>query len=293
MDFLPEIKFEFENIFNISLLLHKFLALVSILLLFLLWYALDRFVRRLLRHVFTKAAARIETLQNDEISRENVKYRMSTICALLTEVSRMILGLVMIFWILSSMGVDLRPVLAGIGVVGLAVSLAAQNTIRDFISGFIILFEDQYNIGDWIETENFSGTVEVFSLRATRLRDLNGNLIIIPNSTIQTVRNYSKGWSTALVKVGITYESDYQKARSIMLDLADEMKKHESSLITGEPDFQGITNFGDNAIEMRILIKTVPGRQWMVEREYREKLKERFDAAGVSFAYPQIVIHKS
>ena len=239
------------------------------------------------------AVERVRASEGDEIKKQSVEQRMKTIHQLMSQLLRVLLAVIMIFWILGSVGIDLRPVIAGIGVVGLGISLAAQNIIRDYINGFIILVEDQYNVGDWIDVNSFQGTVELFTLRATRLRDIEGNLVIIPNSTVQTVVNYTKGWSVAVVKVSITYESDYAKARSIMLELANEMAAADGGTILGAPVFHGITNFGDNSVDMRVLIKTQPGRQWDVSRKYRERLKVLFDAGGIGFAYPQLVLHKS
>jgi len=258
-----------------------------------LWLLLDWLLRAFLRHLMRAAVERVRASEGDEIKKQSVEQRMKTIHQLMSQLLRVLLAVIMIFWILGSVGIDLRPVIAGIGVVGLGISLAAQNIIRDYINGFIILVEDQYNVGDWIDVNSFQGTVELFTLRATRLRDIEGNLVIIPNSTVQTVVNYTKGWSVAVVKVSITYESDYAKARSIMLELANEMAAADGGTILGAPVFHGITNFGDNSVDMRVLIKTQPGRQWDVSRKYRERLKELFDAGGIGFAYPQLVLHKS
>lgn len=263
------------------------------IVLIAVWFLLDWLLRVSLRHMMRVTAARIRSSDVDEVKKQSLEQRMRTIQQLTRQLLRVLLAVVMLFWVLGSIGIDLRPVIAGIGVVGLGISLAAQNIIRDYINGFLILVEDQYNVGDWIEINSSQGTVELFTLRATRLRDIEGNLIIIPNSTVQTVVNYTKGWSMAVVRVSITYEADYAKARSIMQGLAKEMADAETGTILEAPVFHGITNFGDNSVDMRVLIKTQPGRQWDVSRRYRERLKELFDAQGIGFAYPQIVVHRA
>lgn len=263
------------------------------IVLIAVWFLLDWLLRVSLRHMMRVTAARIRSSDVDEVKKQSLEQRMRTIQQLTRQLLRVLLAVVMLFWVLGSIGIDLRPVIAGIGVVGLGISLAAQNIIRDYINGFLILVEDQYNVGDWIEINSSQGTVELFTLRATRLRDIEGNLIIIPNSTVQTVVNYTKGWSMAVVRVSITYEADYAKARSIMQGLAKEMADAETGTILDAPVFHGITNFGDNSVDMRVLIKTQPGRQWDVSRRYRERLKELFDAQGIGFAYPQIVVHRA
>lgn len=265
--------------------------LLAPFLLVALWILLDMLLHLFLKHVMRVAVERVRNGDGSDVEKRSIEYRMKTIHQLMLQLMRVLLGAAMIFWILGSMGIDLRPVIAGIGVVGLGISLAAQNIIRDYINGFLILVEDQYNVGDWIDVNKYQGTVELFTLRSTRLRDIEGSLVIIPNSLVQTVVNYTKEWSVALVNVSVTYESDYQRARTIMTDLAKEMAASESGVILGAPDFNGITDFGANSVDMRVLIKTLPGKQWNVSRRYRERLKELFDAEGISFAYPQIVCH--
>jgi len=261
------------------------------LILIALWLLMDYVLKSLFRRGFRVAVSRLNSTINNEVLKKSVEYRLKTIRQLSTQLARVALAIIMGSWVLGAIGIDVRPVIAGIGVAGLGLSLAAQNIIRDYINGFIILFEDQYNVGDWIEINNYSGTVELFTLRATRLRDMEGNLVIVPNGTVQTVVNYTKEWSVAVVKVGITYEADYSKARKIMEDLGKEMAEGDGGVILEQPVFQGITDFGPSEIDMRILIKTLPGRQWSVGRSFREKLKERFDAENISFAYPQLTVH--
>lgn len=268
-------------------------TILAPVMLLLLWFVCDSLLRRFLHHVANAAIAQVRSGEGDDIRKQSIGYRMKTIYQLAEQFLRVLLGSAMVFWILGSIGIDMRPVLAGIGVVGLGISLAAQNIIRAYINGFIILVEDQYNVGDWIQVGSYQGTVEHFTLRATRIRDIEGSLIIMPNDTVQTVVNYTKGWSVALVKVAITYESDYKKAREIVIRLGTDMAAQKNGIILEAPSFNGITDFADNSVDMRILIKTQPGMQWSVSREYRERLKEIFDEEGIEFAYPQMVVHSA
>ena len=278
--------------FLVQALIGHLSDIVRVIFLFALWYIASRASNKALRHVFDAAIQKIPEGSSGTIARDAIIQRLKTIRQLITQLSRVVIGLLMGFWILSSVGIDVRPIIAGIGVVGIAVSLAAQNVIRDFINGILILIEDQYNVGDWVEIGKLSGSVEKFTLRVTRLRDFDGNMVVIPNSTIQTVVNYTKIWSVAVVKVGITYESDYRKALRIMQDLANEMAEKEGTSIIETPVVQGITEFAENSINMRAMLKTSPGMQWSVGREYRMRLKERFDRDSIEFAYPQVVVHK-
>ena len=278
--------------FLVQALIGHLSDIVRVIFLFALWYIASRASNKALRHVFDAAIQKIPEGSSGTIARDAIIQRLKTIRQLITQLSRVVIGLLMGFWILGSVGIDVRPIIAGIGVVGIAVSLAAQNVIRDFINGILILIEDQYNVGDWVEIGKLSGSVEKFTLRVTRLRDFDGNMVVIPNSTIQTVVNYTKIWSVAVVKVGITYESDYRKALRIMQDLADEMAEKEGTFIIETPVVQGITEFAENSVNMRAMLKTSPGMQWSVGREYRMRLKERFDRDNIEFAYPQAVVHK-
>ncbi len=278
--------------FLVQALIGHLSDIVRVIFLFALWYIASRASNKALRHVFDAAIQKIPEGSSGTIARDAIIQRLKTIRQLITQLSRVVIGLLMGFWILGSVGIDVRPIIAGIGVVGIAVSLAAQNVIRDFINGILILIEDQYNVGDWVEIGKLSGSVEKFTLRVTRLRDFDGNMVVIPNSTIQTVVNYTKIWSVAVVKVGITYESDYRKALRIMQDLADEMAEKEGTFIIETPVVQGITEFAENSVNMRAMLKTSPGMQWSVGREYRMRLKERFDRDNIEFAYPQVVVHK-
>ncbi len=278
--------------FLVQALIGHLSDIVRVIFLFALWYIASRASNKALRHVFDAAIQKIPEGSSGTIARDAIIQRLKTIRQLITQLSRVVIGLLMGFWILGSVGIDVRPIIAGIGVVGIAVSLAAQNVIRDFINGILILIEDQYNVGDWVEIGKLSGSVEKFTLRVTRLRDFDGNMVVIPNSTIQTVVNYTKIWSVAVVKVGITYESDYRKALRIMQDLADEMAEKEGTFIIETPVVQGITEFAENSVNMRAMLKTSPGMQWNVGREYRMRLKERFDRDNIEFAYPQVVVHK-
>ena len=278
--------------FLVQALIGHLSDIVRVIFLFALWYIASRASNKALRHVFDAAIQKIPEGSSGTIARDAIIQRLKTIRQLITQLSRVVIGLLMGFWILGSVGIDVRPIIAGIGVVGIAVSLAAQNVIRDFINGILILIEDQYNVGDWVEIGKLSGSVEKFTLRVTRLRDFDGNMVVIPNSTIQTVVNYTKIWSVAVVKVGITYESDYRKALRIMQDLADEMAEKEGTFIIETPVVQGITEFAENSVNMRAMLKTSPGMQWSVGREYRMRLKERFVRDNIEFAYPQVVVHK-
>lgn len=260
---------------------------VLLISLLVFWFVADKALKYGVERLFRAARYRAE---ESGVIQEGMVQRFTTIRQLITQIARVILSLSMAFWILSLLGLDVRPIVAGIGVVGLGVSLAAQNVIRDFINGMLILIEDQYNVDDCIEVNSIAGVVESFSLRCTRLRNMDGNLIVIPNSLIQTVINYTKFWSSALVKISITYDSDYKKALSLMEDVSNDMFSEPNTLILEKPVVQGIVDFSLNSVDMRVIIKTTPGGQWEVGRNYRKRLKELFDKEGITFASPRVFL---
>ena len=262
---------EYRGEMFLELLLKNMATILFILFILLIWYLIDKAIPYLMMHIFQAAGerARNTVYKDDEIRRAWLMYRMSTLRQLTTQMLRVLLATVMCFVILNAIGINIKPILAGIGIAGLGISLAAQNLIRDFINGVLIIVEDQYNVNDWIQIGNYQGTVEHFTLRLTRLRSLEGNLIIIPNSTIQDVINYTKDWSYTAIYVTIPYEGDYAAAKKILMELADETVKQGDPKIFPNPVFNGITEYAQNGIKFRCFIKTAPGYQWRVGYRFR------------------------
>jgi moderate conductance mechanosensitive channel len=184
-------------------------------------------------------------------------------------------------------GVDFTPLIAGAGLLGVALSLAAQNLLKDTINGFLIVLEDQYGIGDVIDTGTWSGVVEGLNLRITQLRNSEGKLITIPNSQIGAVANLTKSWSRVDLNVPIDYETDTLTAIKIIETTAEEMSRDPQwrwQII--EANVMGVDDFSDRGLIIKIWIKTQPAKQWMVGREFRLRLKLAFDRAGISISVP-------
>jgi small conductance mechanosensitive channel len=217
--------------------------------------------------------------------------RIKTFKGLLLQTGRVLLGIYFIFILLDHFGVDPKPLLAGVGVVGLGLSLAAQNILRDFIHGLFIIIEDQFNIGDWVTIGSNSGTVERFTMRVTRLRSIDGRLISIPNGNIAEVSNSTKGFAQALVDVGVSYRSDVRKVFEVLEKCAADIAADMSDVVVDKAKVQGIMAFRDSDLLMRVAVKTRPGEQWAVERALRVKIKESFDRCGIEIPFQQVVIH--
>jgi small conductance mechanosensitive channel len=187
---------------------------------------------------------------------------------------------------------DIQPtsILAGAGIVGLAVGFGAQNLVRDIITGFFILYEDQFSVGEYIATAGVSGVVEELGLRMTKLRDFGGEVHIIPNGAIDKVTNFSRGKMQALVKIGVAYEEDVDRVRAVLEEVAQEAARDLADKIEEGPTVLGITDFGPSEVVFSVLAKTKPMEQWAVERELRRRIKLAFEREGIEIPYPKHVI---
>ncbi|NJN88097.1 MAG: mechanosensitive ion channel family protein [Leptolyngbyaceae cyanobacterium SL_7_1] len=190
---------------------------------------------------------------------------------------------------LYTIGVQVAPLLAGAGIIGLAVSFAAQSVIKDMINGFLILLEDQYGVGDVIVIDAVSGLVENMNLRITQLRNEEGRLITIPNSSITVVQNLSKEWSRVDLAVNVAYQADIDEALSVINQVAQDMSHDRpwKQLILEPPLLLGVDRLDHTGATVRLWIKTQPLKQWEVAREYRRRLKLAFDRADIPIGVPQ------
>lgn len=281
----------FEEFKAYSSIVKDFFWIIKPFALLFVWYLANMVAVKLAGRFRETGTERIKQRISGAVEQRASVQRAVTISNLVSQIIRGMLAIVMIFWILDSVGIDMRPVIAGVGVVGLALSLAAQNIIRDYLNGFMIIVEDQFNVGDSITTAGYSGTVENFTFRSTKLRDLSGNLITIPNSAILTVQNSSKDWSAAVVDIGVSYGSDYKKALDTAASVAEKLASDLTSGAIGPPSTQGILSFDNNAIMLRTVIKTEPGRQWATARTYRQMLKDAYDEQGITLAHSRMYVN--
>jgi small conductance mechanosensitive channel len=228
---------------------------------------------------------------NDLVTTQREK-RGRTISQLMRGVGRVVAVLLAVLLSIQVF-MPIGPVLAGFGILGLAVSFGAQSLVKDVISGFFMLLEHQFGVGDVIEAAGKSGTVERMTLRVVVLRDLQGRLHIIPNGEIKSITNMTAGWSRAVVDIGIGYAADLDRA---LLVVADEAAKFGSdpawaSRLDGPLEVPGVEQLGDNAVLIRVLIKTVAGSQWAAAREFRRRMKLRLDAEEIEIPFPQRRVH--
>jgi len=258
----------------------------------LAWWLLDRIGARGIRRFFAKAESGLELDEGGESKREASQKRLRTLRGITLQLVRWSLAVIGALTLVGSLGVDVRSILTGLGIAGLAISLAAQNIIRDFLNGVFIIFEDQFAVGDVVRIGDASGVVEIFTLRTTRLRTLDGELVTIPNGTISTVLNFTKKWSRARVEVGVDYATDIPKALRIMNRVAGELSRDKPGKVIEEPAaLEGILGFEGSSLTLRMLLKTVPGAQWEIAAAFRLRLKQAFDEEGISIAFPQLDVH--
>lgn len=238
-------------------------------------------------------ARRIELAvdDGDDTTLTAAEKRGQTIAQLLRSVGKVVIILVGVLMTMS-LFIDIAPLLAGAGILGLAVSFGAQSLVKDVIAGFFILLENQFAIGDVIEVAGRSGVVEGMTLRVTQLRDLEGRAHFVPNGQIAVVTNMTKGWSRAVLEIGIAYETDLDHALAVFRAAAAEFAGDPQwgPLLDGPPEVPGVERFEDSAVVIRVLLRTHPGKQWDAAREFRRRLKARLDTEGISIPFPQRVV---
>lgn len=217
---------------------------------------------------------------------QRLHLRFSTISVIaksLITLAWIVIGFVLF---LIALGVNTAPLLASVGLIGVALSLASQNLIKDAINGCLIILEDQYAIGDVISVNDKGGLVEKLNLRITQLRDSQGRLITIPNGEIKAVANLSSSWSRADLSIPVAYNTDIEKALQLIKTVAMEMSREPQwqNHILETPEVLGVDDFGERGVVLRVWIKTQPLKQWDVSREYRRRLKIAFDAAEIAIS---------
>jgi moderate conductance mechanosensitive channel len=193
---------------------------------------------------------------------------------------------------LSALGIEIGPLIAGAGVVGVAIGFGAQTLVKDIISGMFYLLDDAFRIGEYIVSGNYKGTVESFSLRSIKLRHHRGYLYTVPFGTLGAIENMSRDWVIDKMSIGITYDSDVDKARRIIKEIGKELQ--------ADPEFaphiietlkmQGVEQFGDFAIQIRLKMMTKPGEQFVIRRRAYAMIKRAFDANGIKFAFPTVTV---
>jgi small conductance mechanosensitive channel len=230
--------------------------------------------------------------EKDTLQASEAKKRAQTLGTILRHALLIVLFFIAILMILGELGIQLGPLLATAGIGALAIGFGAQSLVKDVISGFFIILENQYRIGDAIEVGGVSGMVESVNLRKTVLRDLEGRVHTIPNGEIKVVSNLSKEWSRAVVDVGISYREDVDQVIGLLTQIGKELEAEEpyKSAILEPAQILGVERFGESQLVIRMIVKTSPLKQWEVGRELRKRIKNRFDEKGIRIPLPHRVL---
>lgn len=246
-----------------------------------------------LSRVLKRVVARVEKRVSEHTTPIRALQRTQTLAKVLSSAGIVAIWILAGFLVLQELGFDLAPLLAGVGIVGLAIGFGAQNLVRDVVTGFFILLEDQYGVGDVIEINQIaSGRVEQLTLRVTGLRDVDGTLHYIANGNITHVANRSKDWARAVVDVGVAYDADPARVREVLRRVAEEAKADDElgPKLYAVPEVWGVESLGDYEVVWRVVAETKPARQWDVARLLRERIKIAFDAEGIEIPLPHTVM---
>lgn len=240
-----------------------------------------------LNNVKAKATQRV--LKSTETPRsERQQQRAETIASVLKSVASIVIFGIAFLTILGEIGINLGPILASAGVLGLAIGFGAQSLVQDFLSGLFMMTEDQYGVGDVIDVGDAIGTVESVTLRITKIRDLNGGLWYVRNGEIMRVCNMNQDWANAVVEVPLDYSVSIAEATDVIQRSIDEFADDPqvAPRILERPDISGVVGIGNGAVTVRVLVSTKPGEQWSLGRELRAYLKRSFDQEDIKVAQP-------
>ncbi len=229
----------------------------------------------------------------DNADKVELVERVHTISGLVTNAVNIIVWSAASLMMLQELGVNITPLLTGAGIAGLAVGFGAQNLVRDVISGFFFILEDQVHVGDVVEVNGTSGLVEAVKLRTLVLRDLSGTVHVVPNGEITTLSNKTKEFSYAVLDIGVAYKEDTDHVSAVLHDVGAEIESDSdfNNSILASLEILGVSEFGDSAVVIKIRIKTRPLKQWMIGRELRRRIKKAFDAEGIEIPFPHMSLY--
>lgn len=216
--------------------------------------------------------------------------REATLSKLLVNILTYVIYFISFIMILEVFTIDVTALLAGAGVAGLAIGFGAQNLVRDVITGFFIIFEDQFSVGDYIRTGNFEGVVEEIGLRITKIKSFTGEVHIIPNGSIIDVTNFSIANSVALVDVSIAYEGNIDKAEAVIHELLEELPSRYEDMVK-TPELLGVQALGASDVVLRIVAEVKPMRHFAMARAIRKEVKLRLDENGIEIPFPRMVMY--
>ncbi len=253
-------------------------------------FLIRRFARVVIEKIMRKAV-----VADSFLSPEAEKKREDTLIAVFEGTFRAIIWIVAALMIIAELGVNIGPLLAGAGVIGLAIGFGAQYIIRDFFTGLFIILENQYRVGDVVCVKDKCGTVENINLRMTILRDADGAVHHIPNGEIKIATNKTKGFARVNLVIGVAYDADLEKVKRVINQVGQEMTQDSEwqDKIIKAPEFIRVDNFGASSVDIKISGEVKPLEQWAVLGELRKRIKLAFDKEGIEIPFPQRVIRQA
>ncbi len=263
-------------------------GLVIILIVFLVIFKVVNAVSKKLKKRAIEHATASPDVDTDEATK-----RINTVSGILHKLVIIVLWIVLIMLVLQKIGIDYGPILASVGILGLAIGFGAQELVRDYIAGFFILAENQIRTGDVAIINGTGGLVESIELRTVTLRDFAGTVHVFQNGKIGTLSNMTKDWSAIVFDIGVAYKEDTQRVMDVIKRVGDELKDDPdfANDITDPIEVFGLNEFADSAIVIKARIKTKPIKQWSIGREYRKRLKVAFDNENIEIPFPHRTIY--
>ena len=245
-------------------------------------------VLRIVHRLTNQWMDRVQNLDKTDARRQ----RADTLGSLIRSTAQYVVWPIATIMVLSEVGLDVGALLATAGVAGLAIGFGAQTLVKDVISGVFLLFDDLIHVGDLVNIGGTVGTVESIGVRLIKVRQFDGELVMIPAGEIRTFGNKSMDWARVVVPVGLSYGQDIDAILPIMEEVAQEWAaENEAILLEDAPQVQGLLDFGDSAVTARVVVQVKPGEQYAAERELRQRLKRTFDEQGVEIPFPQRTVH--
>jgi len=262
--------------------------LINIIFIIILYLLLTWLLNRVYRIIKSKLPTKYE-VSGDVEGRK----RMITLARLIKAFINIGLICILLLVIFSELGLDIVPLITGVGIIGIAVGFGSQELIRDVISGLFIILENKIRVGDVVEINGTRGLVEKIEIRTVSLRDRSGIVHIFQNGKIDSISNLTKEWSAMVFNIGVAYKENIDHVMEVIQKVGDLLKEDEkfSRLMISTVEIQGVNDFGDSAIMIGARIKTSPGNQWIIGREFRKRLKVAFDQEGIEIPFPHRTIY--
>jgi small conductance mechanosensitive channel len=271
---------------------------VGLILRWVLHRLVDRLIRRAADGVLPQKVGRISLGSSGHFGtpvNPGSTRRVQRTKALGSRLESLVTGIVfavVLTMVMSEVGVDIAPIIASAGIIGIALGFGAQSLVSDFLSGVFMIFEDQYGVGDVVDLGEAVGTVEAVSLRITRVRDVNGTVWYVRNGEIVRVGNQSQNWARTVLDVSVAYDEDLAKVQRVLREVAHDLWEDDDfkGVVIEEPEVWGVEALTPEGVTVRVTLKTAPLEQWRVAREMRQRIKARFDYEKIEIPYPQRVV---